>query len=412
MHARKSLLFDKSSAWIKKGDNPLFDVTMGSFDGAEICELVGLYILQKLDSIVAKNRIGLYRDDGLGITSASGPSLERIRKNIIALFKQEGLKITIEANLTETDFLDVTFNLDTRTYSPYRKPDNNPLYINTLSNHPPTILKQLPEMITTRIANLSCGETEFNKGKGIYEKALKDSGYNVSMKFPPAQKERPPKNRSRKIIWFNPPFNQKVTSNIGKSFLKLVRKHFTPHHKYRKIFNINTLKLSYSCTSNIGNIIKQHNSKVLNMSSESSPRRCNCRVKESCPLNGDCLEKCLVYKAVVSEGENTHVYYGTSEGEFKTRYNNHTKSFRHQKNRNETELSKLIWSLKEKNVVHTLSWSIAARASPYRCGTRRCDLCLTEKTMILRADTSLINKRSELISKCRHSNKFSLNNIK
>ena len=44
-HARKSLLFDSIGVWVKNDDNPLFDVTMGSFDGAEVCELVGLYLL-------------------------------------------------------------------------------------------------------------------------------------------------------------------------------------------------------------------------------------------------------------------------------------------------------------------------------------------------------------------------------
>ena len=44
-HARKSLLFDSTGVWVKNDDNPLFDVTMGSFDGAEVCELVGLYLL-------------------------------------------------------------------------------------------------------------------------------------------------------------------------------------------------------------------------------------------------------------------------------------------------------------------------------------------------------------------------------
>ena len=46
-HACKSLLFDKTSVCVKK-DNPDFDVTMGNYDGAEVCELVGLYLLNLL----------------------------------------------------------------------------------------------------------------------------------------------------------------------------------------------------------------------------------------------------------------------------------------------------------------------------------------------------------------------------
>ena len=98
--ARKSLLFNKDGTWIKKGDDTLFDVTMGSFDGAEICELVGLYLLDKLSSLIGRKDVGLYRDDGLAaINSSSGPVLDKMRKNIIALFNNDRLLMTIETNL-------------------------------------------------------------------------------------------------------------------------------------------------------------------------------------------------------------------------------------------------------------------------------------------------------------------------
>ena len=61
--ARKSLLFSKDGTWVKKGDNELFHVTMGSFKGAEVCELVGLYLLDKLSKLLGKDNVGLYRDD-------------------------------------------------------------------------------------------------------------------------------------------------------------------------------------------------------------------------------------------------------------------------------------------------------------------------------------------------------------
>ena len=98
---------------------------MRSFDGAEIWELVGLYFLDKLSSLIGRENVGLYRDDGLAaINSSSGPVLDKMRKNIIALFKNEGLSITIETNLFETDFLDVTFNLATGKIFPFRTPIN------------------------------------------------------------------------------------------------------------------------------------------------------------------------------------------------------------------------------------------------------------------------------------------------
>ena len=98
----------------------MFDVTMGSYDGAEICEPVGLYLLNKLSTVIDKSSVGLYRDDGLAaINNENGPKLHRISKDIIALLKKEGLSITIETNLIETDFLDVTFNLATKKYFPF-----------------------------------------------------------------------------------------------------------------------------------------------------------------------------------------------------------------------------------------------------------------------------------------------------
>ena len=105
-----------------------FDVTMESFDGDEVCEFIGFIILSKMSVLIHSDNVGLYRDDGLAVIhNADDPKLCKLRKNIIATFKNEGLSITIETNLVETDFLDVTFNLLTGKYYPYNKPNNSPL---------------------------------------------------------------------------------------------------------------------------------------------------------------------------------------------------------------------------------------------------------------------------------------------
>ena len=219
-------------------------------------------------------------------------------------------------------------------------------------------------------------------------------------------------NRHRKIIWFNQPFSQSVKTNIGKIFLKLIRKHFPRHHKLHKIFNPNTLKLSYCCMKNISNIIKQHNATVL--ATSTTPKRlCNCRNKDTCPLDGCCLKQCFIYKAEVHIDNDCKIYYGAVEGDFKFRYNNHTNSFRNRYYEQDTELSKYIWKLKDLGKVFILKWSIAAYASTYRCGTRHCDLCKTEKNIIVRVDQKyLLNKCTEFILKCRHRNKLLLKNFK
>ena len=149
-------------------------------------------------------------------------------------------------------------------------------------------------MVSKPLSDLSCNEEEFNKAKPLYENALKDSGFNTSIKYA-KDEAKSNRNRNRKIIWFNPPFSQNVKTNIGKTFIKLVKKHFPKDHKLSKIFNTNTLKLSYSCLKNMLSIIKQHNTKILSNSNSIQNRLCNCRNRNDCPLNGNCLKKCFVY---------------------------------------------------------------------------------------------------------------------
>ena len=109
IQCRKSLLFDKETAWTKKNHSDMFDVTMGSFDGAEVCELIGLFLLNNLSEKYGKNNVGLYRDDGLVLLrNANGPQSERTRKDITPEFKKQGLNISINTNLKICNFLDVT----------------------------------------------------------------------------------------------------------------------------------------------------------------------------------------------------------------------------------------------------------------------------------------------------------------
>ena len=122
---------------MKKDGAGLFDVAMGSYDGAEVCELVGVFILSQLPERCKKSDIGLYRDDGLAVfRGASGSTAERTRKDMIKCFSENGLRITIQANQNTVNFLDLTFDLNSGKYYPYRKPNDKPMYINRLSNHP------------------------------------------------------------------------------------------------------------------------------------------------------------------------------------------------------------------------------------------------------------------------------------
>ena len=64
------------------------------------------------------------------------------------------------------------------------------------------------------------------------------------------------------MIWFNPLYSGNVVTKVGKHFLSLLDKHFPPHNKFHKIFNRNTVKISYSYLPNMKTIINSHNHKL------------------------------------------------------------------------------------------------------------------------------------------------------
>ena len=201
MQSRKTLLFNNNERWIKKTGKENFDVPIGCYNGAEFCELVGKYILKKLKNVTNKENIGLYRDDGLGIfQNIPKTEIERKKKQIVKVFKDCGLSITIKCNLKLVDFLGVTFNLVNEIYKPYRKPNNKPLYINKHSNHPPNILKQHPKSSEKRISEISSNIDVFNRSIKIYNDALPESIFKETSKFViPA-----PKNNDENALSIDP----------------------------------------------------------------------------------------------------------------------------------------------------------------------------------------------------------------
>ena len=130
---------------------------MGSFDGAELPELLDLYILHISGEKYGEHRIGLYRDDGWAcFRYTSGPQADGKNK----FYKDFGGRFWS----CKTNLKGVNVQLTTGKYQPYNERDNNPLYINILFNHPPNIIKNLPGNISKRINTLSADEkTTFNK---------------------------------------------------------------------------------------------------------------------------------------------------------------------------------------------------------------------------------------------------------
>ena len=117
----------------------------------------------------------------------------------------------------------------------------------------------------------------------------------------------------------------------------------------------------------------------------------------------------------INNEENGLNYIGITENTWKDRNYKHRNSYKDPNKKKDTGLSKHIWELKEKGVKMEdikFDWSVIDHATPYINGTRKCNLCSSEKFHIITSSLDLINKKSELISKCRHENKFYLMNFK
>ena len=415
MHCRKSVLIGKDgSHWIKKA-NGNFDVAMGSYDSAEVCDLVGLFLLWRIGRLIPELLVGLYRDDGLSAMKGNVQEIERVCKKIAKLFKEEGLSITCEGNVKVVDFLDVVLDLETGSFKPFTKVNANTKYVSPQSSHPPSIISNIPDGINRRLCSISSSEEMFQKEVDHYQKALDDAGYNVKLEYQEEDNSRKQnkKNRSRNVIWFNPPYSSNVKTNIGSRFLSLLRKHFPPNSELYKLFNVKKVKFSYSCCPSMMKIISDHNKKVLGKRQTRAGSGCNCEDGvESCPFEGDCLSKNQIYKATVSSIQGRKEYIGQTANSFKERYGNHKNSFVKAYKRKSTALSTYIWSLKRKGIDYDIKWSSLCEALPYQGGGGLCNLCITEKTFIARSDPNkTLNKRSEVMAKCRHKLPFYLNNF-
>ncbi|CAH3034629.1 unnamed protein product [Porites lobata] len=151
---------------------------MGSYDGAETCELVGSFLLSQLKHLDVN--IGLYRDDGLAISNAAPRDKENIKKEICL--------------------------------SPSRE-------------QPPTD-HHITAGINRRLSSLSSNKASFDQAIPPYQKALDESGYHYTLHYEPTTTAKRRNRQRNSILWYNPPFSKNVNTNIGHRFLTLVDKHF------------------------------------------------------------------------------------------------------------------------------------------------------------------------------------------
>ena len=155
---------------------------------------------------------------------------------------------------------------------------------------------------------------------------------------------------------------------------------------------------------NVATIISSHNKNLFSKKQEPKttiPSPCNCCNSVNCPLNGECCEKTVIYKALITSGDTFKHYIGCTETDFDTRYCNHTHSLRYREKRNATELSNVFWNDKVSGPEPVIKLSIVDQATAFQPACRSYILCLTEKLAILLTEKHTeLNERSEFTAQC------------
>ena len=217
--------------------------------------MIGLFILHELGKRFGKQNAVLYGDDGLILLKNHRARLaDKARNDLEKVFKQFGLKITTVSNQQIVNFLDITLNLFDCSYQTYSKPNDKPQLFQPSTDH----YNATPASKRQTNLVLSSNQTSFETASPLYEDALTKSHFNTKLFYLPdtwIQPTSSQRRRQRNIIWYNPPYSKNVRTNIRREFLKLIDKHFPHVNKLHKIFNRNTIKVSYSSMENIRSAI-------------------------------------------------------------------------------------------------------------------------------------------------------------
>ena len=194
-------------------------------------------------------------------------------------------------------------------------------------------------MVGRRISDLSSSEEIFKQAAPIYNQALRNSGFNEEIKFSKRDNNRKG-NRSRRIIFFHPPWSDQIKTNVGKCFLQLLDKHFPRGSELFHYFSRQKVKVSYSILPNVARILKSHNRKVLNPEQKLQLKGCDCeegRNGNECIEEGShCLTDNVCYLGKL-DYEISHPvtrarvkikkkYFGLTQNSFKSRYSGHKTS--------------------------------------------------------------------------------------
>ena len=192
-----------------------------------------------------------------------------------------------------------------------------------------------------------------------------------------------------------------------------MKKCFPVGHPLRKGLNLNSVKGSYSCLPNMKTLVNGYNKKKLSLVDDNvvGNINCNCKGSTKCEVNGNCLEKDIIYSAKVTQTDNNNVntYLGQTGGTFKTRLIGHRSNIKLIDYRLCTSLSKHVWELKDEGQEYNIDWTIVQKAKSYKPGGRGCVLCSTETYFILfNKSLSSLNTRNELYNPCPHRDRWKI----
>ena len=184
-----------------------------------------------------------------------------------------------------------------------------------------------------------------------------------------------------------------------------------------KLFNRQTVKVSYRYMPIMAQAISRHNKTVLKDTSVNTQQAgCNCvDGPGKCPVQGNCKAKAVVYSACIKETQSGKVetYAGLTSRAFKTRFNEHNRNMNNPADRTKSKLSAHTWDLKDKGIDYDIKWKLLDRAPTYNPTTKKCRLCLKEKFYIMyHSGGSTLNKRNEVFNTCRHRTQNLLTNVK
>ena len=148
--------------------------------------------------------------------NTNGPQAEKIKKHFQSIFRKNNLNIIVKCNLKIVDYLDVTSNLSDGLYKTFHKPNSE---INYKSNHPPSIIKQLPLSVESRLSKLSSDKNIFIQAASVYhQEALKRAGYNHQLSYNNSDKCNSNNNNNNSINNNNNNNNNNNTNNNKVKF--------------------------------------------------------------------------------------------------------------------------------------------------------------------------------------------------